>query len=565
MTRWKSDDYDERLRLPGLNEYIPTDFSLRGKASGEEDDDVGPEIPPKLVVDTPQLRLWHKLDRYWQIPKSFIRLALLSPDVYRSPRTMTLNRIFQKVLNDDLNSFVYDASLAGCGYRVSCAPNGYRITVRGYSEKLPFLLDTLTARILSLIDEMKVGDPALQKSFDRARESLLRETKNYRLDPPYEVANYNSRLLIEENVWYLDNYVDVMEGSEHEVSPLTMTECAEAARLSVSGRVKCEALCMGNIDEGGAEEVRQLIEDRFLSKACVLGEAETPRFRSLKLPTPEESSRIFGDAIPDGRVPMIYQDIAFSESEENNAVELILQAGSELDLGYEGIAILDLITHIAYTSAFNQLRTKEQLGYIVSVFARKTAGSAWGMSLLVQSSVALPAVLEERCEAWLAQFRQELESLPASTIADEASAVIAQLLESETKMSQEAGRVWGEILNTEGMTDRMRTPAFDRLDRLVSELEVSEPTEDESESADEPSRTAEDLKASLLSFFDQHFAATSPSRRAMSSRVFNHKARSEYEQSSTEPGVLTSFGDMRHVKQYLSSWPTVPYWRTTEN
>ena len=48
--------------------------------------------------------------------------------------------------------------------------------------------------------------------FQKATESLLRETKNYRLDSPYEVASYNSRLLMEEDVYYLDNYVNDMEG-----------------------------------------------------------------------------------------------------------------------------------------------------------------------------------------------------------------------------------------------------------------------------------------------------------------------------------------------------------------
>lgn len=57
--------------------------------------------------------------------------------------------------------------------------------MRGYSEKLPHLLDTLTSRMLSLIQEMKEGKdahPALFDKFQKAKESLLRETKNYRLD-----------------------------------------------------------------------------------------------------------------------------------------------------------------------------------------------------------------------------------------------------------------------------------------------------------------------------------------------------------------------------------------------
>lgn len=120
---------EPRLHLPELNQYIPTDFSLRC------DDDHGKNIEngatplteeerkaykkeyPTLLQETSNLRMWHKLDRYWRVPKSFIRLSIVSPTTYKTPRTMTLSRIYQRVVNDDLNSFVYDASLAGCNYR----------------------------------------------------------------------------------------------------------------------------------------------------------------------------------------------------------------------------------------------------------------------------------------------------------------------------------------------------------------------------------------------------------------------------------------------------------------
>jgi insulysin len=244
LERWANpQEIDPRLHLPGLNQYIPSDFSLRCDQDKEpvdiqEDNEELELEPPTLFLERPNLRMWFKMDRYWRVPKTYIRLSLLTPNVYRSPRTMTLNRIYQRVLQDDLNSFVYDASVAGCNYRVACIPTGYRISVKGYSEKLPFLLDTLTARMLSLIDELKSGDPSLQQKFLKAKEGLLRETKNYRLDTPYEVASYNARLLMDERVWYVRNYVAEMEGPTAEKNPLTMEECARVAEECLFGKSK---------------------------------------------------------------------------------------------------------------------------------------------------------------------------------------------------------------------------------------------------------------------------------------------------------------------------------------
>jgi insulysin len=180
----------------------------------------------------------------------------------------------------------------------------------------------------------------------------------------------------------------------------------------------------------------------------------------MKLPTRNEAIAIFGSEVASDPFPIKYQELAYSSSEENNAVEVTFQAGSDTSLRYEGVGINDLISHLAYNSAYNQLRTKEQLGYIVSAFTRKTAGSAWGLSVVVQSSSASPKILEERIDAWLKTFRQELEEMPAEMIAMEVSGIVSQLLEENTKLAQEVGSFWSEIAATETCNENMSTPAL---------------------------------------------------------------------------------------------------------
>jgi len=588
VERMKSWDYapdevDKRLHLPELNKYIPSDFSLRCDDNKEEKKEgataaaAEEEAPPILLVDTPKLRLWHKMDSKWRVPKAFISVSLISPETYRSPRSMTLNRIFQKVLNDDLNSYVYAGSIAGAGYSISCTPTGCSIQVSGYSEKLPVLLDTLTARMLSLIEEMKHGSeestPGLYMKFMKAKEGLLRETKNYRLESPYSVASYNARLVLEESIWFLDDYINEMEGDRGTSNPLTLEECARAAEESLTGRITAQSLCMGNINEEGAKRVAEVIDDCFLKAATPLSEVENLRFKSMKLPTKVETEQIFGasgtstadvadtaDATSSPAPPLIYQELAYSESEETNAVEYILQAGSELELGYEGLALLDVIAHIGYNSAFSQLRTKEQLGYIVSANARSNTGGSVGLSVVVQSSSAVPTTLEQRIEAWLQQFRTELENMDADEIATEASAIVSQLLQRNTRLGSEVSRYWSDIVKTEpffvGTTiSPMQTPVFDNLQKLATHLTIA------------PGAPAQAFKTKLLAFFDAKFDSKSEQRKVMSSRVYNRAAQAEYEQEleNTDGNVLSTFAEIRQLKQYLSAYPVVPYWRNQQS
>lgn len=55
--------------------------------------------------------------------------------------------------------------------------------------------------------------------------------------------------------------------------------------------------------------------------------------------------------------------------------------------------ILDVLSHMASTSAYQRLRTEQQLGYIVFAFLRRLNGGQ-GLSVVVQSPSASPPQLD---------------------------------------------------------------------------------------------------------------------------------------------------------------------------
>jgi len=68
------------------------------------------------------------------------------------------------------------------------------------------------------------------------------------------------------------------------------------------------------------------------------------------------------------------------------------------------------------------------------------------------------------------------------------------------------------------------------------------------------------LKEQVLQLWDKYFAVDAPERRAISARVYGHKAKKDYEANVGKPGFLSSYDEIRQVKQFLSQWPTAPYW-----
>jgi secreted Zn-dependent insulinase-like peptidase len=342
-----------------------------------------------------------------------------------------------------------------------------------------------------------------------------------------------------------------MEGPHAEADPLTMKECAEVAEQCLFGRLNAVSLCIGNIDEKGSHEVEEVISNHFLKKRPLI-DGEIPRFRSLRMPNMVEATKIFGSPPDSSEVPIVYESVAHSEDEENNSVEVMIQTASSYELGYEGLAIQELIGSIAYNSAFNQLRTKEQLGYIVSAFVKKFTGGGNAFSILVQSSNTLPPKLEERCLRWVEQFRKELEEMPDERYVMEAAAVKANLLEKDIKLSEEISSVWGEILSTVPHSEHFKNPVFDRIEKFANVLTLDATKEDG------VYKSGADLKKRVLLFYDEYFM--SPDRRAVSSRVYNRKAKDLFEQHIGKAGVISSYDDARKLKQHLVSYPTAPYW-----
>ncbi len=198
----------------------------------------------------------------------------------------------------------------------------------------------------------------------------------------------------------------------------------------------------------------------------------------------------------------------------------------------------------------------------MSAFSRKTAGSTVGFSVVVQSSTTLPQELEKRCEAWMVSFREELNSMSAEEISNQAAAVVAQLLERNMRLGDEVATAWGSIVSTSFLGPLYNNPPFDRHAKLAEKLKVEGVGNNGNDSGDAETslQTAEDLRRKMLNIWDKYFDAKSPERRVISARVYGQKAKAEYEKNIGKAGILSSYDEVRQLKQFLEQYPTAPYW-----
>ena len=147
----------EYLQLPEANPFVPQDFSLRGNP--EATGPAASKLPQSVTNPTPltefpceMTRLWHKTDDAFKTPRSYVLGHVHTAAYEEGPSVVAMLRLFCSVLIDDLNTFAYDASVAGLGYSVDYSDN-FSLSVGGFNHKLPELLKVVVARIQEVVED----------------------------------------------------------------------------------------------------------------------------------------------------------------------------------------------------------------------------------------------------------------------------------------------------------------------------------------------------------------------------------------------------------------------------
>lgn len=130
-------------------------------------------------------------------------------------------------------------------------------------------------------------------------------------------------------------------------------------------------------------------------------------------------------------------------NEPNSALTYYVHLGSQLEPRTRVTAAL--LTQILSEPAFNILRTREQLGYIVSCGQWSSAGqSEVGMRIIVQSERA-PAYLEERVDAFLNEMLITLDTMSEEEFLEHKHGLEKNWTEDPKNLRDEAHRYWTPI------------------------------------------------------------------------------------------------------------------------
>ncbi len=397
-----ANDRPSALHLPHKNEFVPTRFNVERKEVAE------PAKTPKLIRNDDRLRLWWKKDdRFW-VPKANVNVTLRNPLTYATPANYVKSVLFCQLVKDSLTEYSYDAEISGLGYSLNATMLGLDLSVHGYNDKLPVLLQ----KVLVSLKDLKISP----ERFKIIKERQARAYKNWDFQQPYYQVGDFSRWLLRDRCWMNHQYAVELPHVELDDVQSFIPQLLQQTHI--------EILAHGNFYKEDALKVADLVESTL--KPRPLPHSLWNLRRNLILPP--GSNYIFKHKLAD-------------PANVNHAIDYYLHVGSTTDRKLR--AMLNLFAQMTSEPAFDQLRTKEQLGYIVFSGFRPSA-TTMGYLVLVQSE-RTPDYLETRVDAFLLKFGNDLKNMTAEDFEGHRRSLINKRLEKLKNLESETGRLWGYI------------------------------------------------------------------------------------------------------------------------
>ncbi|BGP22999.1 a-pheromone processing metallopeptidase ste23 [Rhodotorula toruloides] len=431
------------LALPGRNIFVPEKLHLlREKPSSE------PGKRPSLIRKTHRSRLFFKADDRWCIPKGSAFFIFRSPIADISPRTAILTQLFTSLVEESLIKYSYDATLAGLHYSFGTESGAFSLVVSGYTEKLPLLASV----VLDTANDFQIAT----MDFEIVHDRLTRAYANAKLSNPSVLADAEIRRLTRQTYWTWDERLEALQG-------LTLADVRQHASQLLS-KYSLDALVTGNFAANDAVEMVEMLEGKLDAQQA--DSSETDYHRALKL-SPGSST--------------VYRPLVPSPENVNSAVSAYYDVGPTSD--HQLLAKLSLFAQLAKVPVFSTLRTKEQLGYIVSSGSWVTNAYA-GFRVVVQSERS-PEYVDERIDALWSTFAKHIQDMSDEEFEKERESLVLKLLEKPKTQGQESNRYWAEVSTGEFDFDYRERQA-----KVVQQL----------------------LRSDILAFFNRFISPSSPSR-----------------------------------------------------
>ncbi|MBE9540433.1 MAG: insulinase family protein [Proteobacteria bacterium] len=360
LANWKLAVDVDKFHLPVANNFIAQDVSLKAVSAGK------PAVPA-VVLESERQKIWFMQDAEFGVPKGASYINFRSPHVGQSADQTAAAVLYAALLKDSVNEFAYPALLAGLNFNLYKHAQGISLRIGGYDDKQALLLD-------QLLDTIRASTFAGQR-FNDIRKDMIRSLQNSVAKRPSSQVIDDLREALLYGEWGEDDLITALEAID--------LAGLQAYAVLFWRDAQAEIMIYGNYD-------RAIVEDISAKVATLLSAGTAPKLADL------EVLKLAG-----GESLLLAADVPHDDS----VVAWYLQGGGN---DWSDRAATALTAQIMKSGFFQQLRTEQQLGYIVSAFSWAQRDVP-ALVLLVQSPGTDAAGVAAAMDTFMRAVESELD------------------------------------------------------------------------------------------------------------------------------------------------------------
>lgn len=375
------EEHKFNLFLPNKNNFIPKNLSIINTYINPYlSNNINNDTYPTMINNEP-IELWYNLNTKFKRPLTYLSSNFHVPNVYKSVSNHEATLLFIRCLNDILNPLLYDASLVMTYGNISLSDGWLFLNVSGYSDNIKKVVKIFVNNIINFnIDENK---------FNIIKNKHIQDLTNYKFNAPYTHLSE----IYKKN--YSKKYIGSIEERLETTKLLTVDNIKNVITwLFKDTSVRC--LVEGNITKDESMDIIKLFNLPNMSYKDyeLKNDIEELKENSIK-----------------------YQPVL--NTKELNSVIMYsfdinhIKRGDTVNWNYY-ICYLKLLHQLISDPFFDQLRSKEQLGYYVTSRIDTKDNpefSLYNYYFLIQSPKKDPKYLKERIDSFLKQFVDNLDKI----------------------------------------------------------------------------------------------------------------------------------------------------------
>lgn len=382
-----------KLQLPEPNVFIAEDVSLVSLPTPV------PEVP-EVAFEAARQKIWYMPDAEFRVPRGTVYINFRSTALGHSPRQAALAGLYTAVLTDAVNEFSYPARLAGLQFGFDKKTRGIGLRLSGYNDRQLVLLEQLLEAIQA---------PSFDaQRFENIRSDLIRAFENSVAKRPSSQVMDDLSEALRYGEWGEAAMIAVLK----EVDLQDMLDYA----AQFWRQAKAEVLIYGNYERATTARVAQML-GQLLGEEPV---AEVMPAKVLKLAAGE---------------PLRY---VVEVPHDDSVLAWYLQGAGDT---WADRAATALTGQIMKSGFFQQLRTEQQLGYVVAAFSWSQKGVP-GVVMLVQSPRKDAAAVAGAMETFMAGVSP---TLTEAQFGRHRRALVSEILRPDKNLHERAQFYWRSI------------------------------------------------------------------------------------------------------------------------